>query len=71
MRPAAAARIACTAAGSTGAPAWPRYTPGGAYMLFDNGARVQRGLMPGMYDLNEEIVRRRRASFSTAPSTTW
>lgn len=44
-----------------GAPAWPAYADGEAYMRFAGQPRVERDLMPGMYELHEEVVRRRRA----------
>ncbi|CAN5250082.1 carboxylesterase family protein [soil metagenome] len=43
------------------APAWPAYTPGGAYLRFAAAPRVERNLMPGMFDLNEAVVCRRHA----------
>ncbi|MET0716902.1 MAG: carboxylesterase family protein [Pseudoxanthomonas sp.] len=43
-------------------PAWQAYGIGRAYMHFaDDAPRPARNLMPGMYELHEEAVRRRRA----------
>ncbi|QAY78860.1 carboxylesterase/lipase family protein [Sphingosinicella sp. BN140058] len=44
-----------------GAPAWPAYGKEGAYMRFAAAPEPAIGLMPGMYDLNEEVMCRRRA----------
>jgi para-nitrobenzyl esterase len=48
------------------APAWPAFTPGGAYLRFAGAPRVERDLMPGMFDLNEAVVGRRHAQGSLA-----
>jgi para-nitrobenzyl esterase len=53
-RPAAAAQ-----------PAWPAYGPAGAYMHFAGVPKAETGLMPGMYELNEEVMCRRRAAGTT------
>jgi para-nitrobenzyl esterase len=42
-------------------PAWPAFGRSGAYMHFADGPEVSAGLMPGMYELNEQVVCRRRA----------
>jgi para-nitrobenzyl esterase len=44
------------------APAWPAFGEAGAYMAFEAEPRAATGLMPGMYELQEEVVCRRRAS---------
>jgi para-nitrobenzyl esterase len=41
---------------------WPAYGSTRAYMTFDSEPRVGTHLMPGMYELNEAVVCRRRAS---------
>jgi len=43
-------------------PAWAPYDESRAYMHFADAPRPERGLMPGMYALNEEIVCRRNAA---------
>jgi para-nitrobenzyl esterase len=43
-------------------PDWPVYGSKGAYMIFTDAPQPSEHLMPGMYDLNEEVVCRRRAS---------
>ncbi|MFC3069441.1 carboxylesterase/lipase family protein [Phenylobacterium soli] len=45
-----------------GQPAWPAYDRSRAYMAFRDAPRPADGLMPGMYDLHEEVIRRRRAA---------
>jgi para-nitrobenzyl esterase len=47
-----------------GAPDWPRYGAGGEYVAFEATPRPSDHLMPGMYDLNEEVVCRRRVNGS-------
>ncbi len=45
-----------------GHPAWPAYGAEGRYLHFaDDAPHPARELMPGMYELHEEAVRRRRA----------
>jgi para-nitrobenzyl esterase len=44
------------------AAAWPAYGTGGAYMHFAEGPRAATALYPGMYELHEEAVCRRRAN---------
>jgi para-nitrobenzyl esterase len=44
------------------APDWPAYAPGASYMHFAKTPTPARDLMPGMYDLNETVMCRRRAS---------
>jgi para-nitrobenzyl esterase len=45
-----------------GEPAWPTYGSAGAYMDIADSPRPASHLLPGMYELNEEVVCRRRAS---------
>jgi para-nitrobenzyl esterase len=47
---------------ATNAPDWPTYAPGNSYMHFVATPVPERDLMPGMYDLNETVMCRRRAS---------
>lgn len=47
---------------SAGAPDWPDSGDEGAYMLFDGAPQVASDLLPGMFELNDEIVQRRRAA---------
>lgn len=48
-----------TAAGS---PAWPAYGAAREYLEFGAVPVAKAGLMPGMYELNEQVVCRRRAA---------
>ncbi|MFN3514853.1 MAG: carboxylesterase/lipase family protein [Phenylobacterium sp.] len=50
---------------ASGQPAWPSYGEGRAYMAFEDTPRPKRRLAPGMYELHEEVVRRRRAKGDT------
>jgi para-nitrobenzyl esterase len=43
-------------------PDWPPFEPAGSYMAFEQAPRVSEHLLSGMYELNEEVVCRRRAS---------
>jgi para-nitrobenzyl esterase len=43
------------------APDWPAYAPDRSYMRFAATPTPDRDLMPGMYDLNETVMCRRRA----------
>jgi para-nitrobenzyl esterase len=43
-------------------PAWPAYNVGGAFMLFQEVPKPAKGLLPGMYELQEAVVCRRRAA---------
>jgi para-nitrobenzyl esterase len=45
-----------------GEPDWPRYGTTAGYMHFGDIPRASQHLLPGMYELHEEAVRRRRAS---------
>ncbi len=47
---------------AAGAPEWPAFGTAGNYMAFTDGPHPARNLMPGMYELNEEVMRRRRAN---------
>ena len=42
-------------------PPWPAYGSERAYMAFEAAPHARAHLMPGMYELNEEVVCRRRA----------
>jgi para-nitrobenzyl esterase len=44
------------------APGWPTFGQDHAYMHFSSGPEAATRLMPGMYELNEEVVCRRRAA---------
>lgn len=46
-------------------PAWPPYGESRAYMAFEDAPRPKTGLMPGMYELHEDVVGRRRAQGDT------
>lgn len=48
------------------APAWPAFTPGGSYVRFADVPKVEKDLMPGMFDLNEAVVCRRYAAGTLA-----
>jgi para-nitrobenzyl esterase len=45
-----------------GQPDWPSFAPGKRYMHFAQRPEVGRDLIPGMYELNEEVMERRRAA---------
>ncbi len=47
-------------------PDWPAFGPNGAYMAFTTSPHASDHLLPGMYELNEEVVCRRRASGDAA-----
>jgi para-nitrobenzyl esterase len=47
---------------AAGSPAWPAYGGTGAYMHFTDAPRTAERLFPGMYDLHEATVCRRKAS---------
>jgi para-nitrobenzyl esterase len=42
-------------------PAWPAYGKERAYMAFEEAPHPKTHLLPGMYELNEQVVCRRRA----------
>jgi para-nitrobenzyl esterase len=46
---------------AAGQPAWPAYGTDRAYMAFENVPVPKQKLLPGMYELNEQVVCRRRA----------
>ena len=46
---------------ASGQPDWPAFGSRGNYMHFADGPRVRSNLMPGMFELNEEVMCRRRA----------
>ena len=43
------------------APPWPAYGRERAYLAFEDAPHARAHLMPGMYELNEQVVCRRRA----------
>jgi para-nitrobenzyl esterase len=43
-----------------GHPDWPTYAPDRSYMRFDEKPAVATNLMPGMFELHEEVMRRSR-----------
>jgi len=43
-----------------GEPDWPTFAPHESYMHFAKKPEVATGLMPGMYELNEKVMERRR-----------
>jgi para-nitrobenzyl esterase len=47
---------------AAGAPAWTAYGATGAYMHFTDAPHAAERLSPGMYDLHEATVCRRKAS---------
>lgn len=57
-----------TSFAKTGVPAspkgaeWKPYSADEAYMRFSDGAIAERNLLPGMFEMQEELVRRRRAA---------
>jgi len=46
---------------ASGQPAWEPYSTEQAYMAFEAGPQPRTNLLPGMYELNERVVCRRRA----------
>jgi para-nitrobenzyl esterase len=54
--------IRSTEPSAAGHAQWPAYGSTRAYMTFDSEPRAGTHLMPGMYELNEAVVCRRRAS---------
>jgi para-nitrobenzyl esterase len=44
------------------ASAWPKFAPAQTYMHFADVPKAETKLMPGMYELNEEVMCRRRAA---------
>jgi para-nitrobenzyl esterase len=49
---------------STGGPAWLSFNAAGAFMQFGESPSASAGLMPGMYELHEQVMCRRRAQGS-------
>lgn len=49
----------------SGAPEWPAYAPKTSYMAFKDVPAAAERLMPGMFEFNEAVVCRRRASGTT------
>jgi para-nitrobenzyl esterase len=47
-------------------PDWPSFSPRSSYMAFTDSPHPSVDLMPGMYELNEQVVCRRRASGNLA-----
>lgn len=47
-------------------PDWPAFDETGSYMAFEAVPQPSAHLLPGMYELNEEVVCRRRASGNVA-----
>lgn len=45
---------------SGGQPVWPAYSEGEAYMRFSGTPIADTDLLPGMFEMQEELVRRRR-----------
>ena len=45
-----------------GQPAWPAYGEARSYMAFEDGPVVRERLMPGMFELHEAVVCRRRVA---------
>ena len=48
-----------------GAPVWPAYAPSKSFMRFAGTPKVDSDLMPGMFELNEEVMCRRKAVGTT------
>jgi para-nitrobenzyl esterase len=51
---------------SARAPDWPSYGSTNAYMRFADDPQTSAHLLPGMYELQEEVVTRRRANGNVA-----
>ena len=51
---------------AAGQPAWPPFGPAHAYMAFTGQPDPSENLLPGMYELHEATMCRRRASGDTA-----
>ena len=45
---------------ASGEPDWPPFSPHESYMHFAQRPEVETRLMPGMYELNEQVMERRR-----------
>ena len=51
---------------ATGGPDWPAYAPSAAFIVFQDTPLVWRDLLPGMYELHEAAMCRRRAAADLA-----
>jgi para-nitrobenzyl esterase len=51
---------------AAGEPDWPVFGSAGSYMAFEEVPQPSSHLLPGMYEFNEEVVCRRRASGDVA-----
>ena len=51
---------------AAGQPDWPAYGSARAVMAFQDAPHPAAGLLPGMFELNEQVVCRRRASGDVA-----
>ncbi len=47
-------------------PDWPAFDPAGSYMAFEQTPKPSNHLFPGMFELNEEVICRRRANGNIA-----
>jgi para-nitrobenzyl esterase len=47
---------------AAGGPAWEAFTPGRTVMTFSDAPHLSRQFMPGMYELHEQVMCRRRQS---------
>ena len=47
---------------SAGQPQWPAYGSERNYLAFEDVPRAKTHVLPGMYELNERVVCRRRAA---------
>ena len=45
---------------ATGGPDWPQFAPGRNVMTFADAPRLASRFMPGMYELHEQVMCRRR-----------
>ena len=45
---------------ASGQPDWPAYAPNKSYMDFAETPEPSTNLMPGMFELNEEVMQRER-----------
>jgi len=51
---------------AAGSSAWPSFAPTHAFMHFADVPRAETRLMPGMYELNEQVMCRRRSTGNVA-----
>jgi para-nitrobenzyl esterase len=54
---------------AAGQPDWPSFGSAGGYMHFAETPRAEQNLLPGMYELHEQVVCRRRAA--GGPAWNW